>query len=97
MGAAAMAAGMGAMGVGLGASQAFAGLDESGIDPRGAGLPWSGPGSHLGDWNGTPEAIKAVGGCTMPLEELNYRRKLYLDSMTEDYVCSDGTVDPRGL
>lgn len=94
MGAAAMAAGMGAMGVGLGASQAFAGLDESGIDPRGAGLPWSGPGSHLGDWNGTPEAIKAVGGCTMPLEELNYRRKLYLDSMTEDYVCSDGTVIP---
>ena len=49
MGAAAAAAGMGMGSAGMGASQAFAGLDESGIDPRGAGLPWSGPGSHLGD------------------------------------------------
>lgn len=93
--AAAAAMGMGAMGMmGMGPKVAMAGLDKSGMDPRGADKPWSGPGSELGDWVGTPENIKALGGSTMPLTELNRRRKLYIDSFSDDYVCEDGTVIP---
>lgn len=45
-------------------------------------------------WTGTPAAIEAVGGSTMPLAELNRRRKAYIESKTEDHVCEDGTVVP---
>jgi ferredoxin len=62
-------------------------------DRPGAGKPWSGPGSESGDWTSTPEDIAALGGCTMPLDELNRRRKLYVDSFGE-YTCADGTVIP---
>jgi len=56
-------------------------------------LPWSGPGSAKGDWVGTPEDIKALGGCTMPLDELNRRRQMYIDAQGE-WTCADGTVIP---
>ena len=58
-----------------------------------AGLPWSGPGSVTGDWNGTPEDVKRLGGCTMPLDELNRRRQMYVDAATE-YTKADGTKVP---
>ena len=80
---------MGATGVSLGMPQAALAHDET----RGADCPWSGPGSVAGDWTGTPEDIKAIGGCTMPLEELNARRKMYVDAQTE-YTKADGTVVP---
>ena len=48
-----------------------------------------------GDWTGTPAEIEAVGGSTMPLTELNRRRQAYLDSITEDWTCEDGTVIPN--
>lgn len=44
-------------------------------------------------WTGTPAAIETLGGSTMPLAELNRRRRAYLDSL-EDHVCEDGTVVP---
>ena len=44
-------------------------------------------------WRGTPEHIAALGGSTMPLEELNRRRKEYVDSQTE-WVNEDGSVVP---
>lgn len=44
-------------------------------------------------WKGTPEDIVALGGSTMPLEELNRRRKEYVDSQTE-WVNEDGSVVP---
>ena len=44
-------------------------------------------------WNGTPAEIAALGGSTMPREELNRRRKEYVDSQT-DFVAEDGTVIP---
>ena len=62
-------------------------------EPLGLDLPWGGPGSEAGDWQGTPEDIKALGGSTMPLDELNRRRRLYIDAQT-DYTCEDGTVIP---
>lgn len=55
---------------------------------------WSGPGSATGDWTGTPENLKAIGLSTMPLDELNRRRQLYVDAQTER-VCEDGTVIPE--
>lgn len=60
---------------------------------KGLACPWGGPGSERGDWQATPEDVVAVGGCTMPLEELNRRRRLYIDAQT-DYVCADGAVIP---
>ena len=48
----------------------------------------------LGDWTGTPAEIEAVGGSTMPWEELNRRRRAYIGSKTEDHVCADGQVIP---
>lgn len=62
-------------------------------EPLGLDMPWGGPGSEAGDWQGTPDDIKALGGSTMPLDELNRRRRLYIDAQT-DYTCSDGTVIP---
>ena len=62
-------------------------------EPLGLDCPWGGPGSEAGDWQGTPEDIKALGGSTMPLDELNRRRKMCIDSR-EEYVCEDGTVIP---
>lgn len=44
-------------------------------------------------WRGTPEHIAALGGSTMPLEELNRRRKEYIDSQTE-WANEDGSVVP---
>lgn len=44
-------------------------------------------------WRGTPEHIAAFGGSTMPLEELNRRRKAYVDAQTE-WVNEDGSVVP---
>ncbi|MEC4295403.1 4Fe-4S dicluster domain-containing protein [Adlercreutzia shanghongiae] len=57
---------------------------------------WSGSAATLAgiDWSGTPENIQKVGGSTMPLEELNNRRQLYVDSQTA-FTCSDGTVVPE--
>ena len=46
-------------------------------DRPGAGKLWSGPGSASGDWTATPQEIAELGGSTMPLDELNRRRKLY--------------------
>lgn len=63
---------------------------------RAVETPWSGSKATLAgiDWNGTPEEIQKVGGSTMPLEELNNRRQLYVDSQTA-YTCADGTVVPE--
>lgn len=57
---------------------------------------WSGSAATLAgiDWNGTPENIQKMGGSTMPLEELNHRRQLYIDSQTA-FTCSDGSVVPE--
>lgn len=57
---------------------------------------WSGSVATLAgiDWSGTPEEIQKVGGSTMPLEELNNRRKLYIDSQ-KAYTCADGSVVPE--
>lgn len=57
---------------------------------------WSGSVATLAgvDWDGTPENIQKMGGSTMPLEELNHRRQLYVDSQTA-YTCTDGTVVPE--
>ena len=44
-------------------------------------------------WTGTPADIEKLGGCTMPLAELNRRRQAYLDAQG-DYTCADGTVIP---
>ena len=52
-------------------------------EPLGLDLPWGGPGSAAGDWQGTPDDIKALGGSTMPLDELNRRRRLYIDAQTD--------------
>ncbi len=46
---------------------------------------------ELTGWTGTPQHIADLGGSTMPLAELNRRRKEYLDAQTE-YVMADGTV-----
>lgn len=55
---------------------------------------WSGPGSADGSWTATPAELAAVGGSNMPLDEINRRRKLYVDAQTA-YTCSDGTVIPE--
>lgn len=49
--------------------------------------------SSLTGWTGTPAEIAALGGCTMPLEDLNEYRRKYVESQT-DYTCEDGTVIP---
>ncbi|MEE8717337.1 MAG: 4Fe-4S binding protein [Coriobacteriales bacterium] len=91
MGAMGVVGTMGAMGMGLAPSVSLAG---NGIDPQGVDLPWGGANSADGSWTGTPDDVKAKGGCTMPLEELNRRRHLYVDSQTE-YTCSDGKTIPE--
>lgn len=53
-------------------------------------------GAHLSEltgWTSTPDKIAALGGSTMPLAELNKRRREYLDAQS-DYTCADGTVIP---
>jgi NAD-dependent dihydropyrimidine dehydrogenase PreA subunit len=45
-------------------------------------------------WKGTPADIAALGGSTMPLDELNRRRQAYVDAQT-DYKKQDGTVVPK--
>jgi ferredoxin len=49
--------------------------------------------SELTGWTGTPAAIAALGGSTMPLKDINRCRQDYLDTQT-DYTCEDGTVIP---
>lgn len=44
-------------------------------------------------WVGTPAEIAELGGCTMPLKEINRRRKAYIETKGE-YVKEDGTVIP---
>lgn len=43
----------------------------------------------------TPSEREALGESTMPLEELNRRRRELVDSRTEDWICEDGTVIPN--
>lgn len=74
----------------LGTSAAPARADETPATPGGSFAEGM---LDLG-WSGTPDEIKAIGGSTMPLEELNRRRQAYIDSKTEDWVCADGTVIP---
>lgn len=47
----------------------------------------------LTGWTGTPQHIADLGGSTMPVAEINRRRKEYLDAQTE-YTMEDGTVVP---
>ena len=56
-------------------------------------LPWNGIGSAAGDWVATPAEIAALGGSTMPVDELNRRRKMYIEAQG-DYTCADGRVIP---
>lgn len=56
-------------------------------------LPWNGIGSAAGDWVATPAEIAALGGSTMPVDELNRRRKMYIEAQG-DYICADGRVIP---
>ena len=49
--------------------------------------------SALTGWAGTPAEIAALGGSTMPLEDLNEYRRQYVEAQTE-YTCADGTVIP---
>ena len=49
--------------------------------------------AELTGLTGTPDAIAATGGSTMPLAELNRRRRAYVDAHSE-YTCADGTVIP---
>lgn len=44
-------------------------------------------------WTGTPAEILALGGSTMPLEDLNEYRRKYVEAQT-DYTMEDGTVIP---
>lgn len=92
---------MGAVGA-MGAMGAMAGCAPKVVnepeEPAVRPLPSTGDGEEiiLSDgtvWKGTPKAIAALGGSTMPLEELNRRRKAYVDSQT-DWVNEDGTVVP---
>lgn len=66
------------------------------VDGPGMDLPWSGPGSADGSWTGSPADLAARGGSNMPLDELNRRRRMYIDAQTE-YVKEDGTVVPASL
>lgn len=43
----------------------------------------------------TPADIEARGGSSMPLEELNRRRRELIDSKTQDWQCADGSVVPN--
>ena len=56
-------------------------------------LPWNGIGSAAGDWITTPAEVAALGGSTMPIDELNRRRRMYVAAQ-KAYVCEDGTVVP---
>lgn len=97
---------MGALGaLGAGAASALAGEapKASGAeefapsievyDRPGADKPWCGQGSADGNWTATPKEIAELGGSTMPLDELNRRRKMYVESFG-DYTMEDGTVVP---
>lgn len=88
MGAMGAAGAMGAMG-GLVTEKAFAAEEEAAAE-KGEGVVLS-DGSV---WYGTPEELKAKGLSTMPLEELNRRRKEYVDSQTE-FVDEEGNVVPE--
>ena len=55
--------------------------------------PWNGVGSAAGDWVATPADIARLGGSTMPADELERRRRLYVDAQGE-YTRADGTVVP---
>ena len=91
MGAVGVAGAMGAAGM---AKAEEAGMDET--TEATAGDQASQEQVMLGDgtvWTGTPADIAALGGSTMPLEELNRRRREYVDVQT-DFVAEDGTVVP---
>lgn len=88
--------------LGMASAAALASINTSGFSAlaqeategnKGLSCPWGGPGSEKGDWVATPDEVVAIGGCTMPLDELNRRRQLYIDAQT-DYACADGTVIP---
>ena len=49
---------------------------------------------ELTGWTGSPQHIADLGGSTMPLAEINRRRKEYLGAQSE-YVMADGTVVPQ--
>ncbi|MCI9208278.1 MAG: twin-arginine translocation signal domain-containing protein [Adlercreutzia caecimuris] len=83
----------GAMGAMAGCAPRMAGAEENPLSNT--TLP-EGEEVVLSDgtvWKGTPPEIAALGASTMPLEELNRRRKAYVDSQTE-FVADDGTVVP---
>ena len=99
---------LGAAGIAMAATASIAMADDSlteimraeTIDPTTAGDGTFVPGGgcfaegalDLG-WTGTPVEIEQLGGSTMPLAELNRRRKAYVDAQTE-YVNADGSVVP---
>ena len=78
-------------GVSADAAKTVTGASTSGFIPGGGSFA---EGALDLGWAGTPEAIEAVGGSTMPLAELNRRRKAYIDSKTEDFICADGSTIP---
>lgn len=94
---------MGAMGAAMGIAAtlpAVAKADEKAsaevtLYDDGADTAGSAPAEavELTGWTGTPEALASTGYSTMPLEELNRRRKEYVDAHSE-YTCTDGTVIP---
>lgn len=92
MGAATLAGALGAMTAGT----AFA-ADEKAETPAAgaAGGSYAEGALDLG-WSGTPQAILDLGMSTMPLAELNRRRRAYVDDQT-DYTCEDGTVIPAAF
>ena len=51
-------------------------------------------GVETSDWTGSSDAVAAVGNSTMPLSELNRRRKEYVDAQTA-YTKEDGTIVPE--
>ena len=55
---------------------------------------WSGSDSLDNSWMGTPEELKKLGGSNMPLEELNRRRSLFVESR-EAFTLEDGSIVPK--
>lgn len=94
-GAAIGAMGMGVMASFLGCTSEEAGADDKpgGSTPVDTYRPPAAGTSELTGWAGTPAAIAALGGSTMPLKDINRYRQAYLDAQT-DYTRADGTVVP---
>lgn len=90
-------AAIGVMGMGAMASLAGCGKPTAEADtPAAAATPPASVitgASELTGWAGTPAAIAALGGSTMPLADINRYRREYIDKQT-DYKCEDGTIIP---